>query len=194
MCTYFALLFGLFWGLFATSNARADVPVVDFSELPDTAVVQQNDRSGSPHPVVARLLTDKKNIQSGRPFRLGVHLTMENKWHTYWRTPGGVGKKTEIDWTGPLNASFTEYVFPIPHRYFDGASVSYGYEDEVLLYTDVVLPSGTQGNVELGAKVQWLVCKSSCIMGKAELSTVVSVSDSEENSSFYPLFEHLKEE
>ena len=190
MRTYFVLLFGILLGIVFSPSVRADAPAVDFSSLPSSAVVKQSDRSGAPHPVVARLLTDKQDVQAGRPFRLGVHLTMQDKWHTYWRSPGGVGKKTLINWQLPSSSKNSSYVFPIPHRYFDGASVSYGYEDEVLLFTEVILPEGTQGSVELGANVEWLVCKTSCIMGKAELKTLLNVTDNEQPSSFAALFDH----
>ena len=190
MYAYFLFLTGILWGILFTPSAFAEVPQVDFSSLSSSAVVEQSDRSGAPHPVVARLITDKSAVQEGGALRLGVHLTMEDKWHTYWRSPGGVGKKTMIDWQLPPSSTSSTYVFPIPHRYFDGASVSYGYEDQVLLYTDVVLPQGLQGSVELGAKVQWLVCKTSCIMGKADLKTSIDVTDTEQKSSFLPLFDY----
>ena len=190
MHAYLILIFGILWGYFLAPTAWADAPVVDFSTLSSSAVVEQKDRSGVPHPVVARLLTDKQKVKSGSPFRLGVHLTMEEKWHTYWRSPGGVGKKTLIDWQLPEASTASQYVFPLPHRYFDGASVSYGYEDEVLLYTDVVLPEGLQGSIELGAKVEWLVCKTSCIMGAADLKTSLVISENEASSPFSSLFDY----
>ena len=189
----FLLFFLSFLLGFWTHSAQAEegaVPSVDFSVLPASAMVAQSDRSGTPHPVVARLLLDSEQVQIGKAFRLGVHLTMLPEWHTYWRSPGGVGKKTEITWKGPEQTKFSPYVFPVPHRYFDGASVSYGYSDQVLLYTDVVLPEGASGDIELSAQVRWLVCKTSCIMGNADLSTVVRIGSDTKASSFSVLFDH----
>ena len=192
MLSFLLIFYTLLLGLGSAQAEEGNVPVVDFSILPSTAMVAKSDRSGNPHPVVARMLLDVEQVQVGVPFRLGVHLTMQKEWHTYWRSPGAVGKKTEILWNGPKNTTFSSYVFPIPHRYFDGASVSYGYSDQVLLYTDVVLPEGLSGEVELSAEVDWLVCKTSCIMGKADLKIPVSVGQETKPSSFVSLFNHFQ--
>ena len=80
MYTYFLFLTGILWGILFAPSAWAEAPQVDFSTLSSSAVVEQSDRSGTPHPVVARLITDKSAVQEGGVLRLGVHLTMEDKW------------------------------------------------------------------------------------------------------------------
>ena len=76
MFSHFILMLGLLWSFVFCPQAFADAPKVDFSTLSDVSVVKQSDRSGNPHPVVARLIADSKTVQPGVPFRLGVHLTM----------------------------------------------------------------------------------------------------------------------
>ena len=41
--------------------------------------------------VQAELLSDVSAIQPGKPFWLGVHLTVDPGWHVYWKNPGDAG-------------------------------------------------------------------------------------------------------
>ena len=71
MYTYFLFLTGILWGILFAPSAWAEAPQVDFSTLSSSAVVEQSDRSGTPHPVVARLITDKSAVQEGGVLRFG---------------------------------------------------------------------------------------------------------------------------
>lgn len=172
------------------------VPAVDFSGLPESADVQAKDHEGKDHPVRARLLVDKDGLRAGDTFRLGVHLAQKTGWHTYWRSPGDIGLPTKIDWTVPSGATTTPYTFPVPERFDQSGIISYGYDDQVLFFTDVALPAGlAPGEYTLQAKADWLVCEIMCIPGGAELALPVTVAaaDAPEAtaSGFAPLFDHF---
>jgi thiol:disulfide interchange protein DsbD len=148
----------------------------DFSDLPPSASVQSVDAEGKPHPVHARLLADHLQVPPGGQLRLGLHLTQQKGWHTYWRSPGDIGLPTDIQWSVPTGASTTPYVYPVPHRYDVQGIISYGYEDEVLLFTELRLPDDLPpGQHLLGATAKWLVCEVMCIPGEATLSLPVEV-------------------
>ncbi|MGC6509146.1 MAG: protein-disulfide reductase DsbD family protein [Myxococcota bacterium] len=170
------------------------LPVVDFSILSEGAVVRKVDSKGKPHPVVARLIVDREIIQAGQPFRLGVHLEQESGWHTYWKSPGDIGLPTSIEWTLPNGFMANEFQFPIPHRYEDAGIVSYGYDDQVLFFSEIDVPENfPEGVYDVKANVRWLVCKTQCIPGNAELSTQVTVKNAENQpNSFTGLFEHFE--
>ena len=139
-------------------------PKVSFEGIPDSASVRPKGMGNKPHQVHARLLTDKSHVQPGETFRLGLHLEQDEGWHTYWKSPGSVGKPTEILWTLPEGAKSSPYAYPAPMFFEQMGIVSIGYDEEVLFFTEVSLPeSQAAGTITLSAKADWLVCKESCI-------------------------------
>ncbi len=170
----------------------AAFPMVDFSMLPASASVQKFDSEGRPHPVHARLLLDHEKVAPGQHVRLGVHLTQKEGWHTYWHSPGDIGLPTDIQWSLPPGVSASPYLYPVPHRYDVQGIISYGYDDQVMFFTEFDIPKDMPaGPVTLGAHAKWLVCEVMCIPGEAELSLPVEVvTDAEPHAgSFSPLFD-----
>jgi thiol:disulfide interchange protein len=169
-------------------------PTVDFSNIPETAVARKKDSKGNDHPVVARLMIDREYVVPGQPFRVGVHLTQEEGWHTYWKSPGDIGLTTSITWTLPEGFNAAEYQYPIPHRYEDSGIVSYGYDGQVMYFSEVDVPLDVpEGEIELSANVRWLVCKKQCIPGGGSITLPVQVKSGESVSNQYtPLFESFE--
>ncbi len=162
---------------------------VDFSGLPAGAEVRKMD-GDKPHPVVARLLSDRDVVAPGGTIRLGVHLEQADEWHTYWRSPGDVGKPLEIDWTLPGGLVAGQSVFAVPHRYEVSGVVSYGYDHENMLFTEVSVPADlAPGQHEVKAAARWLVCELQCIPGGADLTLPITVGASDVPSRFAPLFD-----
>ncbi len=142
----------------------------DFSSLPESATVTPIEPDGKPHPVTARLLTDVSSLQPGSRARIAVKLEQAPGWHTYWKSPGGIGQPTEITWTLPDPLSAQPYQYPTPERFVQDDIVSYGYEHGVLLVSDLIVPADlTAGKLTLAAHVQWLVCNTTCRPGEADL-------------------------
>ncbi|MFM2248933.1 MAG: hypothetical protein RL071_5008 [Pseudomonadota bacterium] len=161
-----------------------------FPGLPASAVVRKVDSEGKAHPVVARLLADAAPAAAGAPLRLGVHLEMAPGWHTYWRSPGAIGLPTEISWELPAGWTASPFRFPLPHRYDVQGLVSYGYEGEVMFFSEVVPPPGqVAGTVTVGAKVKWLVCEATCIPGEAQLQLPLEVGAAEAPSAYAGRFD-----
>ncbi|RME25130.1 MAG: hypothetical protein D6798_09640, partial [Deltaproteobacteria bacterium] len=200
-----ALLFALFAALTVGRPASAGgettpppgigaPPEVDFSSLPASAAVRKPGPDGKPHQVLARLIADRDAVVPGGHFRLGVHLTQDEGWHTYWKSPGEVGKPTVIDWQGPDGVTFSQYEFPVPTRMEESGVVSYGYDDQVLLFADVQLPDDLPlGTATFGAtaEARWLVCKTQCIPGEAELTLTLPVVEEDPGPNrFAPLFDY----
>lgn len=130
-------------------------------------------------PVEARLVAEVESVKPGTQFCVAVWLRMEEGWHTYWKNPGDSGLPTSIEWTLPEGFVADDIQWPFPQLFKTSEIVSYGYEDEVFLLTDLhapsVLKSGTI--VRLSASVDWLACKEECVPGLSELAIELPVKE-----------------
>jgi thiol:disulfide interchange protein DsbD len=100
----------------------------------------------------------------------GLYFKLEPGWHVYWKNPGDAGEPPHIKWTLPQGITAGPLQYPIPKRLPLGPLMDFGYEDEVLFPFQLNVSSGTSGSPSvLHAKVDWLVCRGSCIPEKTEL-------------------------
>lgn len=186
----------MFLTLIASALAGGDAspkpppaPAVDFAGLPASASVQPKNADGKDHPVHARLLLDRTAVAPGETVRVGLYLTQQEGWHTYWKSPGEIGLPTEITWNVPGEAK--PYQYPVPQRFEQEDLVSFGYEDAVLLFSEVTVPAdAAPGTVPIGADATWLVCKTSCIPGKVSLAGSLTVGPDGTPTPWAPLFDH----
>ena len=168
-------------------------PTADFSALSDSASVRPENQPGKPHQVHARLLFDQEKVAPGQTLRVGLHLEQDTNWHTYWKSPGDIGLPTSIEWRTPPGVSVGPYEYPVPHKFELQGIVSYGYEGEVLLFTDMTFPEGlAPGDYSVGLEASWLVCEVSCIPGKVSLDRDIEVVAEWDGAPgpHSPLFEH----
>ena len=111
---------------------------MDFSSLPKSAAVRPVNQDDTPHQVLARLILDRTELRAGQSARLGLHLTQDKGWHTYWKSNVEVGQPTVIEWDLPEGFTETGYEYPIPQRFDLEGIVSFGYDNEVLLFTTII--------------------------------------------------------
>lgn len=115
----------------------------------------------------------------------GLYFKLEPGWHVYWKNPGDAGEPPHIKWTLPQGVTAGPIEFPIPKRLPLGPLMDFGYEDEVAfpLRLNVTIPEGIYIRARdpftavLSAKVDWLVCRGSCIPEKTELAIVRPIRD-----------------
>ena len=130
--------------------------------------------------VKAELISQATSVQPGSSIRLGVLLTQEPGWHTYWKTPGDTGLPTTIDWTLPEGWKAGQIQWPTPNLYVVGDLTNFGYEDSVLLPVSISVPaSAKEGDYVAKANVSWLMCAEQCIPGSASFDVPVKVSKTE---------------
>ncbi len=146
--------------------------------LAGVAVADQQDQ-GKSH-VSADLLADVDKIQPGRSFTIGVHLQMDDGWHTYWKNPGDAGLATKVTFELPEGFSVSPLRWPTPKTFTQpGDVVGYGYAEKVLLTAEVTAPAEIDTEkVEIRAHVDWLGCKDKCVPGSAKLSKTLAVGQS----------------
>ena len=86
--------------------------------------------------VQAELFADVSAIQPGKPFWLGVHITIDPGWHVYWKNPGDAGLPTSATLSLPDGFTAGPLEFPTPSRFEQpGDIVVFGYENSVMLLT-----------------------------------------------------------
>ncbi|HZC34519.1 MAG TPA: protein-disulfide reductase DsbD domain-containing protein, partial [Chthoniobacterales bacterium] len=122
--------------------------------------------------VHATLVADTANVQPGQKFHIGVLYKIEPGWHIYWKYAGDSGIPTQIDWNLPPVFQAGPIQWPLPTRDKEPGDLEvFAYSSEVLLYAEVTAPTTLPaGPVSFKANSKWLVCKSSCVPGEANLS------------------------
>ena len=130
----------------------------------------------------AELLSEAASIRPGESFTVGLNLTPDPGWHTYWINPGDAGKAATLRWDAPQALEFGEIRFPAPGFVPFMTLMSYGYNEPTLLLVDVTptepLPAGT---LTLKARASWLVCDDKvCIPERADLELDIPVAGADE--------------
>ncbi len=124
------------------------------------------------------LLVPGSNLYGGNEGnQAGLYFKLDPGWHVYWENPGDAGEPPSIHWTLPKGITAGPLEFPAPERLPVGPLMDYGYPNDVLFPFKLhVAPGARTGPAVLDAKVDWLVCSSVCIPGKAELQITRNVA------------------
>ncbi|MFK5924900.1 MAG: protein-disulfide reductase DsbD family protein, partial [Verrucomicrobiota bacterium] len=133
---------------------------------------------GAKH-VKAELIVAHEAVVPGQEFVVGVKLTIDPNWHTYWINPGGPGLPTSAKWDLPQGFAAGELQFPYPHQFETAGLLGFGYENQVIhLVTIKVADDVKPGqSVTLKTKVRWLMCDpQTCMPDSADLSITVKVA------------------
>ena len=143
------------------------------------AVADPLQTAGEEDLVRASVLTETGAVTPGGSLLVGIRLQMEDGWYVYWKNPGDSGIPTSVSWDLPEGFTAGDLMWPWPGSFYTDSYISYGYKEEVVLFTELMAPvdAGTGSDVRLSASVTWLVCKDICIPGSAELNKTVHVSE-----------------
>jgi thiol:disulfide interchange protein len=137
------------------------------------AAAQGNKAVSSTDRVRAELLAHAPDgLLPGKTVWLGLQLTHQPEWHTYWKNSGDSGLPTQLQWTLPEGLTAGDIAWPVPKKIPIGNLANYGYEGTVVLPVPVtVAPTfKASGNVEVKLQANWLVCKKECIPEDAQLT------------------------
>ena len=110
----------------------------------------------------ARLISELSATGNREEVLLGLDITLDDGWHTYWRTPGTAGAPPTLDWSGSSNVKEHKLLFPAPVRETIFGIDSIGYTDGVLFPLRVKLQDPTKP-ADLTLNVTLLVCKEMCL-------------------------------
>ena len=125
----------------------------------------------------AALRIETSTVHPGSTAWVGIELTMEPGWHTYWINPGDAGLPTTVRWQLPDGFAAGELQWPAPKRVEVGDAVSYGYEDRVVLLVPITVSAevSTETTVHLAGRVSWLECGELCVKGAADVEADVPI-------------------
>ncbi len=130
--------------------------------------------------VETELIADTDAIVPGKPFRVGLKMTIAPHWHTYWQYAGDAGIPAEIAWKLPAGFETGAIQWPIPETILqpEGNLQTFAYSGEVLLWQEIRPPASLQPGaaIELQADASWLVCEELCIPGKASVALSLPVA------------------
>ncbi len=137
---------------------------------------------GNMPKVTASALANKTAGVAGSDLKLLVKLEIPDDVHIYWRSPGGTGLPTKIEWSGPPGVSFGRTQFPAPQLKYDETlkENSYVITGTAMFVTPVTIAKGVSADsLDLKATVSWLACrKGQCVPDGAELSVTLPVAAS----------------
>jgi thiol:disulfide interchange protein/DsbC/DsbD-like thiol-disulfide interchange protein len=109
----------------------------------------------------------------GKTVWVGLQLTHQPEWHTYWKNPGDSGLPTDLQWTLPAGVTAGDIAWPLPKKLPIGDLLNYGYDATVLLPVPLTIgpafkPSALSADLEIKLKASWLVCRRECIPEEGE--------------------------
>jgi len=107
---------------------------------------------------------------------LGVQITLDPKWKTYWRNPGHSGVPPRFNWSGSTNLSEARVIWPAPVYLPDDYGIAYGYYDEVLFPVEIA-PVSASEEVAVKLAVDYAVCKDICIPEFSELELILPATE-----------------
>ena len=107
-------------------------------------------------------------VVPGKPVWVGLQLTHQPEWHTYWKNAGDSGLPTQLQWTLPPGVTAGDIAWPVPQKIPIGTLANYGYEGTVLLPVPLTIapdfkPPLFASDLEVKLKASWLVCRKECI-------------------------------
>ena len=141
--------------------------------------------------VKAELISSMAEATPGSTIEVGLKLTHDPHWHTYWRATGDSGLPTEIQWTLPDGWKAGDIQWPIPKVFKLGTLINYGYDGEILLPVKITIPANQplDSSASLKAEVSWLMCAEQCVPGRASLSLDIKVGPKPVSSAAYGIFQ-----
>lgn len=141
-----------------------------------------------PHTRV-ELVAETTNPAPGKPFTVGIIMTPQPGWHTYWEHPGDSGMPTRAQWTMPTGFAAGPLRYPTPDTFMIAGIMNHVYKGEAVLLADIAVPDNAQGALPLALKLDWLVCDdSTCVPESTTLSLSLVIGDGAVNPAHAGLF------
>ena len=127
----------------------------------------------NPHTRV-ELIAKSLSPAPGLPLTVGVRLTPQLGWHTYWSNPGDAGSPLRATWS--LSAS--PLSFPVPGTLLVSGLMNYVYEGPATLLAEIRVPTGLRPGAPLPLRLtlQYLVCSHElCVPESAALTLPLTI-------------------
>jgi thiol:disulfide interchange protein len=145
--------------------------------------------------LTVELVAEPTPIISGKTVTVALRLIPVSGWHIYWKNPGDSGLPPSVTWKLPTGWTAGPLQFPFPEKILLPPLVSYGYEQETLLLTTFTIPEYGKipSSFPIEADIEWLVCKETCLPGKAHLNLTLSTQP-KPNIDLQGLFDDVRKD
>jgi len=134
------------------------------------------------------IISESETFLAGDKLLIGLNFKLNPGWHTYWKNPGDAGEGASIIWDLPEGIEVTDILWPGPKAIPVDPLMTFGYENEVTLLTEVSSNQDIQFPVTLSAKVGWFTCKDICIPQEAEVTILINEGKKDLIGNLSPLY------
>ncbi len=122
-------------------------------------------------------------VGAGKQVWVGLQLTHQPEWHTYWKNSGDSGQPTDMQWQLPAGVQPGETRWPVPKKIWIASLANFGYENTILLpvpleVSSLYKPDLLKPDLEVKLKAIWLVCKQECIPEEGEFALKIPATSS----------------
>ena len=119
----------------------------------------------------------------------GLHFTLAEGWHTYWRHSGDAGQPPQIHWELPEGVSAGEVQWPAPEKHNKEGVYSYIYSEETMLLAPLSISNAAK-NLSVRARVEWLECQEeACVPRETTVDAMLTVGETGRRSDSAELIE-----
>lgn len=117
-------------------------------------------------------------VVPGQQFFIGLAMTHDENWHTYWLNAGDSGQHLKVEWQNDPSILISDIIWPTPEVIPTPPLMSYGYTGSILLPMFAKIPENLKAGTEikLNAKAKWLECADICLPNSADLTLTLKVS------------------
>ena len=77
------------------------------------------------------LVSENTALVAGQSASLGLRITHQPHWHTYWINPGDSGLAMKLAWHLPADFATGDIQWPAPKRYLVDGLNNFGYDGAV---------------------------------------------------------------
>ena len=138
------------------------------------------------------LLAEQATLPTdGGAVTVGLRIEPNPGWHVYWANPGDAGLPATMRWSLPTGFAASEFQFPAPHVIPFGDLVTYGFNEPVLLLSEVSVPSRPAGGeaATLAGSALWVVCDDElCVPDRASLALTLPIGEGADAPHRIPRF------
>lgn len=141
----------------------------------------------------ATLHSEYAVAQPGETIWLGLELTPNAGWHSYWKNYGDSGAAPLFYWALPDGVTAGEPLYPTPHRMPIGPLMNYGYEEpSILLIPLVIADDYTDSSLPINLDVEWLVCEIECVPQDGKWAAEIPVGQLEIDEASKDIFRNAR--
>lgn len=122
----------------------------------------------------SRAAASSARLLSGGPsnngtYTAGVEIDLDPGTITYWRSPGEAGAPPVFDFSGSINVTTVDVVYPAPKRIEEQGVIVAGYDGRVI-FPLKIQPRDPKAPVTLKVLLHYSACGKICLPARANLS------------------------